>query len=88
VKFVQNIDFNNVTSSGVPVPLVASAVASKQYVDDRVAGLDTKPGVRLATTAALPANNRVGNVLTANANGALPNIDGVAAVQMRTATPR
>lgn len=41
-------------------------------------GFDVKASVRLATAAALPAYTRVGNVLTANANGALPNIDGVA----------
>lgn len=39
---------------------------------------DVKPSVRLVTAAALPASTRVGNVRTANANGALPNIDGVA----------
>lgn len=35
------------------------------------------PPVRAATTAALPANTRTGNVLTANANGALAAQDGV-----------
>lgn len=33
--------------------------------------------VRVATTTALPANTRVGNVITANAVGTLPAIDGV-----------
>ncbi len=33
--------------------------------------------VRAATTAALPANTRTGNVITADANGALPAQDGV-----------
>lgn len=33
--------------------------------------------VKAATTAALPANTRTGNVLTASANGALPAQDGV-----------
>jgi hypothetical protein len=37
-----------------------------------------KTAVRAATTAALPANTRTLNVLTASANGALPAIDGVA----------
>jgi hypothetical protein len=32
--------------------------------------------VKVATTAALPANTRATNVLTANANGAFPTIDG------------
>ena len=41
---------------------------------------DWKSSVRLATTAALAANTRTGNVLLANANGALGNIDSVAVV--------
>jgi hypothetical protein len=36
--------------------------------------------VQLATVAALPAYTRVGSVLTANANGAIPAIDSVAVV--------
>lgn len=40
----------------------------------------TMQPVRLATAAALPANTRTGNTLTADLNGALGNIDGVAAV--------
>lgn len=39
---------------------------------------DWKQSVRLATTTALAASTLVGNVRTANANGALPTIDGVA----------
>lgn len=39
---------------------------------------DWKDSVRVATTAALAASTRVGAVRTANANGALPSIDGVA----------
>jgi hypothetical protein len=38
----------------------------------------TRAEVNAATTAALAANTRVSNTLTANANGALPAIDGVA----------
>lgn len=38
---------------------------------------DWKQSVRAATSAALPANTRVSNVLTANANGALAAQDGV-----------
>jgi hypothetical protein len=40
------------------------------------AAVDAKPSARLATTAALAANTRTGNVLLANANGALATIDG------------
>ena len=39
--------------------------------------VDWKESVRAATTAALPANTRVANVLTADANGALAAQDGV-----------
>lgn len=42
--------------------------------------LTWKAPVRLATTIALPAYTRVDNVITANVNGALPTIDGVAPV--------
>jgi hypothetical protein len=38
---------------------------------------DYKDAVRLATTAALPAYTRVGNTITENGNGALPDQDGV-----------
>jgi len=39
---------------------------------------DYHDAVRFATDAVLPAYTRVDNVITANANGALPSIDGVA----------
>ena len=39
--------------------------------------LDWKNSVVLATTTALPANTRTGNVLLADANGLLGTIDGV-----------
>lgn len=38
---------------------------------------DYKESVRVATTAALPAYTRTGDVITANANGALPTVDSV-----------
>lgn len=40
-------------------------------------GFDFKESVRVATTAALAANTRTGNVLTASANGALGAVDSV-----------
>jgi hypothetical protein len=43
-----------------------------------VSTLASKPAVRLATAAALAANTRTGNVLTADANGAMDTVDGVA----------
>lgn len=59
-------------------PTGAQDAATKAYVDAARSGLDTKDSVRLATAAALPANTRSGNVLTASANGVIANIDGVA----------
>ena len=41
------------------------------------AQVDWKDSVRVATTAPLPANTRVGNTTTATANGAFPAQDGV-----------
>jgi hypothetical protein len=61
-------------------PSSALHAATKQYVDAYQTGLDVKASCRGATTAALPANTRTGNVLTASANGALPAQDGVTLV--------
>jgi hypothetical protein len=63
---------------GVATPSAGGHATTKDYVDAIAAGIN--PGkirapVRLATQAALPANARVGNVLTASANGALA-VDG------------
>lgn len=65
-------------------PTAAQDAATKNYVDSVVSGLsDPKESVRVATTVALPAVTYdngvagVGATLTANANGALPSIDGV-----------
>ncbi len=59
--------------------------ATKSWVESLVSGLsDPKDAVRVATTAALSActydngTGGVGATLTADANGALPSIDGVA----------
>ena len=46
----------------------------------QLSGLSWKANAHAATTGALPANTRSGNVLTANANGAFPSQDGVALV--------
>ncbi len=47
------------------------------FTSTAASAFDWKDSVRGATTAALPANTRVGNVITADANGALPTIDGL-----------
>lgn len=57
-------------------PTTAGDLTTKSYVDAIVAGFgDFKDSVRVATTVNLAAT-RVGNVLTADANGAL-SVDGV-----------
>jgi hypothetical protein len=53
-------------------------VVTWEQLTSVASGLDFKESLRLGTDAALPANTRTGNVLTADANGALPNIDGTA----------
>jgi hypothetical protein len=52
---------------------------SWQGLDPSLQQSDWKDSVRLATSAALPANTRSGNVLTANVNGAL-TVDGTSVV--------
>lgn len=59
-------------------PTAANAAAGKDYVDAQVAGArDIKEDVKAGTDSALPAYTRSGNVLTADANGAFPTVDGV-----------
>ena len=66
-------------------PTSGTDIVNKTYADSIASGINFHQSVRLATTAALPANtynngsSGVGATLTANANGAL-SIDGVAVV--------
>ena len=66
-------------------PTNGTDIVNKAYADGIASGINFHQAVRLATTAALPANtynngsSGVGATLTANANGAL-SIDGVAVV--------
>jgi hypothetical protein len=66
-------------------PTSGTDIVNKTYADSIASGVNFHQAVRLATTAALPANtynngaSGVGATLTANANGAL-SIDGTAAV--------
>jgi hypothetical protein len=78
-----NVAITGGAIGGIPNPVNAQDVATKNYVDTAAAGLFPHNAVRLATAAALPANTYangtagVGATLTANANGAL-SVDGVA----------
>jgi hypothetical protein len=72
-----SVSMNSVTITNVANPVNANDAANKAYVDASAAGYDTKASVRLATTAALPANTYSAGVLTASANAAL-TVDGVA----------
>ncbi len=72
------VSFNGQVVSNVAAPTTGTDAANKSYVDATSAGRDWKDSGRLATAAALTANTRSGNILTASANGALGNIDGVA----------
>jgi hypothetical protein len=64
--------------------LIPTEKAVKTYVDTSIGGLSWKAEVRAATTAALAANTYangvagVGATLTATANGAIANQDGIA----------
>jgi hypothetical protein len=64
----------------VSTPSADNDAANKAYVDAARSGLDVKDSVRVATTAALPTFTFLTNVITASANGALPQIDGVTLV--------
>lgn len=73
------VSFNGQKATNLADGTNAADAATWGQVQSLLNGLDWgHPSVRLATFAALPAYTRVGNVLTANANGAIPNIDGVA----------
>ena len=58
-------------------PTAGDDLTNKTYVDALANGLDWKASVRVATAAALPAYTRTSNNITADANGAIPAIDGV-----------
>lgn len=76
---VPNIELINYPPEFNTQVVAALTVASSEITALQGAGggLDWKNSVLCATTAALAANTRVGNVLTANANGALGAIDGI-----------
>jgi len=61
-------------------PTLDGSAANKAYVDAALRNQDIKYSSRAATTAALPSYTFSNNVLTADANGALPDQDGVTLV--------
>lgn len=63
--------------TGLGDPVDPQDAATRAYVDATAQGLSIKQPVKAATTGALPAHTRSGNDLTASANGALPNQDGI-----------
>lgn len=72
--------FNPSTHTLSHDPVLALQAATKQYVDNNSGGGGSTAilnPVRAATTQSLPASTVVGNVRTANANGAFPALDGV-----------
>lgn len=71
------VGMNGQRLTGLADPTDAQDAATKAYADALSAGRDFKDSVRAATAAALPAHTRAGNVLTASANGAFPQVDGV-----------
>lgn len=83
-EIARELNLGNNKISGLADPVSADEAVTLQYLQNFFAGAsDPKDAVRVATTVALPAvtyNNGasgVGATLTAQANGALPNIDGV-----------
>jgi hypothetical protein len=74
-----SVAMNSQRLTGLSDPSSAQDAATKAYVDAARNGLDVKDSVRVATAAALPANTRSGNVLTASANASINSagVDGV-----------
>lgn len=79
-SFVAGVDHHHhkIVADAITEMSAGEKTARPLPVVDKIAAQTWKAKVRLATAAALPANTRVGNVFTADANGALPTIDGLA----------
>lgn len=77
----QLVDFKS--SGGVRVSVVDNPNTEPKRKEVRFSATLTLRA-RVATTTALPAHTRSGNVLTASANGAFPAVDGVTLSQNQT----
>lgn len=81
-----DVSWNSHKITNLLDPTAAQDATTKNYVDNAIQGVTWKEAVQAATTAALAANtyangaSGVGATLTANANGAIANIDGYAVV--------
>jgi hypothetical protein len=77
-----NMSSNKITS--VAEPTASTDVATKSYVDASSSGLHAKEATRAKTVDALPAYTQsgtgIGATLTADANGVMPDIDGITLV--------
>lgn len=74
------LEFTSALSAPDKTTLDGIVAAHVGVEDNAVTGQSYKPPTRAATTAALAANTRTDNILTASANGAFPAIDGVTLV--------
>lgn len=71
------VDLGSQRITNLADPVNPGDAANKAYVDATEQGLQPKVACRVATTAALPAHQFGANIMLADANGAIPAIDGV-----------
>lgn len=71
------IDINSQQIVDASDPSQSQDVATKAYVDANTINVHYLEPVKLFISVALPAYTRVVNVITANANGTIPDFDGV-----------
>jgi hypothetical protein len=71
---------DTISATTVQAAVVEALTDARAYADTVAVGLHVHQDVRVATIAALPANTRAGDVLTADVADLLPDIDGVTLV--------